>query len=421
TILLALPILLRIPALAAQGFIEEVSCSAEGLTVMLNRSAKEVIALMNDPKAQPVAYVYAHKSRVQCGTSLKNEKGAVNYNLTIPYGKACDVQLTHLEPSYRISETTIVLENNVASYRSQPLYNAVNCVYSTKVQTYKFTEFNGQPNLTFNIGGRPKPKVDMLFRSIDGTPLREARVGELLEFYLTIQPDNAYRAILPKECMFSDREDMQSPETHRITFVQGSCPVDSVSEIIDKLQHVNQEVFFSKFKTFRFRDQSTVFVHCTAQVCMTKEECATTCFKQITNSTLNAERLRFRHKRSAHGEIGHGQEGDVDIIGALHVLPRDETAPSSHSSSSISSCSPSSSPLLGLSSTHIYLFSAILLTVSIASIIVIVYLLHRLKRKNKESTFDLYSAAQLRSIANSSASLVDRYPGYPLHVHTAFH
>lgn len=30
----------------------------------------------------------------------------------------------------------------------------------------------------------------MVFRSIDGTPLREARVGEQLEFYLALQPDS---------------------------------------------------------------------------------------------------------------------------------------------------------------------------------------------------------------------------------------
>ncbi|GMR33446.1 hypothetical protein PMAYCL1PPCAC_03641 [Pristionchus mayeri] len=247
----------------------------------------------------------------------------------------------------------------------------------------------------------------MVFRSIDGIPLREARIGEQLEFYLTLQPDNAYKAILPRECMFSDREDMQSPETHRITFVQGSCPVISVGEIIDPVQHVNQEVFFSKFKTFRFRNQSTVFVHCTAQVCLTKEECATTCFKQIKNSELDAARLRFRHKRDT--SVRRSEAQIEDITGVIQVYTETEQK----------EILSRAAPLLGLSSTHLYFFSALLLIVSIASIIVIVYLLHRLNRRNKESTFDLYSAAQLRSMANSSASLVDRYPGYPLHVHTA--
>lgn len=46
-----------------------------------------------------------------------------------------------------------------------------------------------------------------------------------------------------------------------------------MSEIIDPLSNVNEEVYFSKFKTFRFGNQSTVFAHCTVQVCLTSEEC----------------------------------------------------------------------------------------------------------------------------------------------------
>ncbi|KAF8384370.1 dyf-7 [Pristionchus pacificus] len=410
SLLLALPILLRIPFIDAAGFVEEVACSAESVTVMLNRTNPDLVALMNDPKAMPVAYVYGHKMRAQCGTVLRNEKGAVNYNLTIAYGKACDVKLTNLEPNHRISEMAIVLENNVAVTKPsfKQILNQVSCVYNSNVQTFKFSEMNPSPKIEQFSGGNPKPKVDMVFRSIDGTPLREARVGEQLEFYLALQPDNAYKAILPKECMFSDREDMQSPDTHRITFVQGSCPVQTVAEIIDPVAHVNQEVFFSKFKTFRFRDQSTVFVHCTAQVCLTKEECATSCFKNITNSDLNAARLRFRHKRSARSESGKAEF--EHIHGKLQVYTESEQR----------EIVDRASPLLGVSSSSLYFFSAALLAVSIASIIVIAYLARKLYKRNKESTFDLYSAAQLRSMANSSATLVDRYPGYPLHVQTAF-
>lgn len=54
--------------------VEEVACSAESVTVMLNRTNPDLVALMNDPKAMPVAYVYGHKMRAQCGTVLRNEK-----------------------------------------------------------------------------------------------------------------------------------------------------------------------------------------------------------------------------------------------------------------------------------------------------------------------------------------------------------
>lgn len=38
-------------------------------------------------------YVYGHKMRHSCGSSMKKESGEVNYNLTVPYGKECDVML----------------------------------------------------------------------------------------------------------------------------------------------------------------------------------------------------------------------------------------------------------------------------------------------------------------------------------------
>ncbi|VDM99350.1 unnamed protein product, partial [Onchocerca ochengi] len=125
-----------------------------------------------------------------------------------------------------------------------------------------------------STGGKPKPKVEMIFRSIDGRPLRAAKFGDIVEFYVALSPDKAYHGISPKECMFSDREDMSSPDAKHLTFVQSSCPVDEMSEIIDPLANVNEEVYFSKFKTFRFGNQSTVFAHCTVQVCLTSQECA---------------------------------------------------------------------------------------------------------------------------------------------------
>ncbi len=47
-----------------------------------------------------------------------------------------------------------------------------------------------------------------------------------------------------------------------------------MSEIIDPLANVNEEVYYSKFKTFRFGNQSTVFAHCTVQVCLNSDECS---------------------------------------------------------------------------------------------------------------------------------------------------
>lgn len=155
--------------------MEEVSCSAESLTVVLNRSDPDVIAWVTDPNSQPVVstlllltahridlpfhrkfqlYVYDHKTRRECGTSLKNENGEINYNLSIPYGKICDVQLADIvgtsfssrqmkfqEPNYRTAETTVVLEDNAdQSHMKSPRINHVFCLYTRKIQTIRFNE-----------------------------------------------------------------------------------------------------------------------------------------------------------------------------------------------------------------------------------------------------------------------------------------
>ncbi|VDM56445.1 unnamed protein product, partial [Angiostrongylus costaricensis] len=277
--------------------VEEVACSSESLTVMLKRTDPDIARWMSDPKSQPVVYVYGHKTLVPCGTSLKNDKGQQNFNLTIPYGKHCDVHLADLEPNYRTAETTIALEDNVdTSITKVVRINHVFCLYTRSVQTIRYSDVSSAHEVLASTGGKPKPKVEMMFRSTDGRPLRTAKFGDTVEFYVALTPDKAYHGISPKECMFSDREDMLSPDARHLTFVQSSCPVQELSEIIDPLANVNEEVYFSKFKTFRFGNQSTVFAQCTVQVCLDGSECS--CFKRISNSNLTAERLRFRHKRA---------------------------------------------------------------------------------------------------------------------------
>ncbi|CAG9530423.1 unnamed protein product [Cercopithifilaria johnstoni] len=299
---LSLILFVLITVINAEGFVEEVSCTADAINVVLNKTDPDVKRWMSDPKAQPVVYVYEHKTRPPCGAAMK-KGNLVNYNFTIPYGNHCDVHLTDLEPNYRNAETTIALEDNADIAPSKTIrVNHVFCLYTRSVQTIRFNDISSGHQVVASTGGKPKPKVEMIFRSIDGRPLRAAKFGDIVEFYVALSPDKAYHGISPKECMFSDREDMSSPDAKHLTFVQSSCPVDEMSEIIDPLANVNEEVYFSKFKTFRFGNQSTVFAHCTVQVCLTTEECAQKCFKRISNSNLTAERLRFRHRRQLEND-----------------------------------------------------------------------------------------------------------------------
>ncbi|CAI2357575.1 unnamed protein product [Caenorhabditis sp. 36 PRJEB53466] len=304
-------------------FVERVECIAEAITVVINKSDPEVMRMIADPKSQPVVYVFGHKTRHPCGTSMKNEKGLTNYNLTIPYGSECDVPLTNL-PSHRYAETTIVLEDNAdLAFGKMTRLNHVFCLYSSSVKTIKFSDVSDGHQVYASTGGKPKPKVQMLFRSIDGgKTLQAVREDDPVEFFIALEKDSAYNGISPKECTFSDREDISAPDAQKVTFVQGGCPVNGMSEIIEPLANVNDQVYFTKFRTFRLGNQSTVFVHCQVQVCLKKEECSRPCYKRISESNLTAERLRFRHKRSI---TGHGNNNTAEKWRSKRSTPKDDT------------------------------------------------------------------------------------------------
>ncbi|CAA87330.2 Protein dyf-7 [Caenorhabditis elegans] len=315
-------------------FVELVDCIADSFTVVLNKSDPEVMRMISNPKSQPVVYVYGHKTRHPCGTSMKDEKGLTNFNLTIPYGSECDVTLTDL-PKHRYAETTVVLEDNAdLSFGKTTRLNHVFCLYTRNVKTIRFSDVSNGHEVIASTGGKPKPKVEMLFRSTDsGKTLQAARENEFVEFFIALSPDSAYHGISPKECTFSDREDISAPDAKKITFVQGGCPVNGMNDIIDPLANVNDQIYFSKFRTFRFGNQSTVFVHCQVQVCLKKDECSKTCYKKVSDSNLTAERLRFRHKRSITDlerrttrSAPTDDNGSLDLTNSLTVVSRIESA-----------------------------------------------------------------------------------------------
>ncbi|CAD6189240.1 unnamed protein product [Caenorhabditis auriculariae] len=380
------------------GFVEEVSCSSDNLVVIINSTDPDVVKWIADPKSQPVVYVYGHKTRHPCGTSMKNEKGLTNYNLTIPFGKECDVPLIDLQPDHQTAETTIALEDNAdLSYFKTVRLNHVFCLYTRNVQTMRFNDVSNGHEVMASTGGKPKPKVEMVFRSVDGKSLRAAKVGETVELFLALWPDAAYHGIKPKECVFSDREDINSPDARRLTFVQSGCPFEGFGDIIDPLANVNDQVYFSKFKTFRFSEQSTVFVHCIVQVCLRKEECSENCYKKVTNSSLNADRLRFRHRRSPKEQMALDPTSELTLSNTLTIL--DENTPSTSSSLARAQETEPCRSESGAFSKEALLIIGITLALLVASTCATIYLANRLRQASKDS-FDVMSA-----YSNSTATM----------------
>lgn len=115
------------------------------MTVMLNKSDPDIREWVSDPNAQPIAYVYGFKTRAPCGTALKpiNQNGPPNYNFTIPYGAACNLFLSDLEPNYLATETTISIEDNAVRDESKPMrINHVYCLYTAEIQALKVNDIS---------------------------------------------------------------------------------------------------------------------------------------------------------------------------------------------------------------------------------------------------------------------------------------
>ncbi|KAK0404834.1 hypothetical protein QR680_017656 [Steinernema hermaphroditum] len=363
------------------GFVEEVACSADSLTVVLNRSDPDLTRWLSNSKSQPMVYVKGHKSNAKCGAPLRVEGGNLSYNLTIPYGHECDVLLADLEPSYRTAETTIALEDiTETDYRKTIRVNHVFCLYQRSVQTIRFNDIQTQQLPDGSTGGKPKAKVEMVFKSLDGRDLRTAKMGDMVEFYVALSPDNAYKGITPKECMFSDREDMLAPEAKRVTFVSSNCPVREMNDIIDPLANVNEEIYFSKFRTFRFGNQSTIFAHCTVEVCLNNEECTRKCFKKVSNSSLNAAALR-RFRRSASGlhDPDAPRFSEIKITKPFDILDSEEVKQVAMSSSSVEQCLLSPDAI----SRPILVLIAVLALVATVSLVFAVVLSRKLRAERK--------------------------------------
>jgi len=225
-----------------------------------------------------------------------------------------------------------------------------------------------------------------LFRSQDGRPVRAAKFGDVVGFYVALSPDKAYHGIAPKECMFSDREDMQSPDAKHLTFVQSNCPVDEMSEIIDPLSNVNEEVYYSKFKTFRFGNQSTVFAHCTVQVCLDSHECEQKCFKRVHNSNLTAERLRYHHRRRRDNSIAPGDAiREVALSSPLTILDASETEQvigRRSPESIITRCEPQQEPIATVPRSMVSLIF-VLAMIMVILLVMVCLLARRLRRREK--------------------------------------
>ncbi|CAJ0918314.1 unnamed protein product, partial [Mesorhabditis belari] len=408
--LLIFLLLLSFESVGGKGFVEEVTCNNDSLTIFLNQSDPDLTRWIMEPSAQPIIYVYDHINMRSCNSKIKNETTSLNWYFRIPYGPECNVNLVDLEPNHRSAETTVVIED--LNSRNSQRINHVYCLYQKVTAALNINDVTSGNKQVESTGGIPKAKVEMLFRGHGGHPLRAAKLGDIVEFYVALSPDGAYRGISPKECRFADREDTESPDAKHFTFVNDGCPVEGTGEVIDALQNVNQEVYFSKFKTFRFGEQTTVFAHCTVQVCMDPEECYS-----IQNSTLTAERLRkYRHKRST-GEH-YDKSGELHLINRITVLDAGHLKEIAALNEKNDNDGSSECKMVPYSANSTMLTVIAILTVFSLSLMTIIIFMYYKKRKSEKDSFDLYASTGYAtaaswgstSVGHVNAALATPYP-----------
>ncbi|CDW57271.1 protein dyf 8 [Trichuris trichiura] len=306
--------------------VEEVSCSSRSMIVVLNKSDPDITRWRRDPAARPVVYVYGHKERTPCGLFLKSPDNSSYFlNFTIPYGPVCSVQLTDLEPNHQTAETSVAIEDHAAHGHSRPIrIHHVFCIYTKRVEAIRMNDVSVAHEVIASTGGKPKPKVQLLFRDPSGKPLRAARFGDSVEidatsfFYV-----DAYKGIIPKHCVFSDRDRMEEPAARTLTFIQSDCPVKELSEIVEPVQDVDEEIYFTRFQAFRFGDKPTVFAHCTVEVCLESDICAKNCFVKVKNTSLTPAMLRHRLRRNSVRRKRHQR---IAVSNFLTVLDEMQTS-----------------------------------------------------------------------------------------------
>uniref|UniRef100_A0A915JQA5 ZP domain-containing protein n=1 Tax=Romanomermis culicivorax TaxID=13658 RepID=A0A915JQA5_ROMCU len=188
--------------------IEEVSCSAESMTVVLNKTDPTLSKWLGDPESNPVIYIQGNKGKADCDRAIKSSSGKQNIislNFTVVYGQTCHVHLTDLYflaqcttlgPNFQSSETTVVLENSVQNVATpKSVANHIFCLYSKRIETINLNEISNNNEVIASIGGKPKPKVQMVFRDSTGKPLKSAKFGDPVGLYLMLSRDSKQKKL----------------------------------------------------------------------------------------------------------------------------------------------------------------------------------------------------------------------------------
>uniref|UniRef100_A0A0N5C125 ZP domain-containing protein n=1 Tax=Strongyloides papillosus TaxID=174720 RepID=A0A0N5C125_STREA len=397
------------PLIKSDGFVSEVKCLSDAMVVVFNRSYPDFLRWEANSNSEPVLYVHGKSSNPMCSTTLKGDIDQGTYNLSIPYGQMCDVFLTHLEPHYSTAETVVALEDVNSDSEEHPvILNHVYCFYTKSVQTIRYNNVKKGQELVASTGSKPKPKVEMTFTGVDNQTLKAAKIGDTLQLYISLTPDDAYRAMLPKECFFSDKEDMEAPGAHRFTFVQSNCPVDRFSSIVKPLANINNRIYVTKFDTFQFRDQTTIFVHCTVQVCLDPEECENSCYEKISNSNLTAARLGFRKRRQLTNSPSKPNDSvnEVTVIRGIDIV-RDDSILKQNKERSIE-LQQIEHETIPKTMLYCIVVLAILCSITTASTCI---LARKLRRSNKLNDISCYSSYSVEGISPTGSIMHNKAIG----------
>uniref|UniRef100_A0AC35UHM2 ZP domain-containing protein n=1 Tax=Rhabditophanes sp. KR3021 TaxID=114890 RepID=A0AC35UHM2_9BILA len=390
----------------ADGFIESVECTSLGMTIYPNRSDPYLASWMSNANSDPVMYVQYMKANPACSNSIKHPIPSSNGSLVIPYGDICNLNLLDIGNNYQMAETHIYLEDGLDSDPS--INNKVNHAFCSYIKSKTFintNEIKTNNEIIQSTGGKPDPKISLLFKNSAGKELNTVKMGDQIELFITLSPDATYKAISPMECIFSDREDMKSPGSNVITIVQNGCPVTGYTHLVPALKTINGHTFFTKFGIFKINNQATLFIQCTIETCLQAEGCGNPCYKKVSNSSLTSEHLR--HRRSSQSTVITEREdsdiADVKVIQKLIIY--DDHEPKKIETRAVEQCAmPDSNEMI--SDVKVWaLIGALSFAVAIMSAITFVTC-RKLKTANKLNDISCYNSSGI----SPTGSVINNHP-----------
>ncbi|XP_067942566.1 deleted in malignant brain tumors 1 protein-like [Watersipora subatra] len=292
----------------------EVICNAESMEVAFNRviyptlqetalSLSSVAANCQITKNTNATYISLSISYAGCTVTEETNTSHIIYSTYIKYDLVTGnvVQRTHI---FQLPVHCVMARANTANKPFVPVTQTVPPQISFgnfDVNMYIFTDDNFQSAITsypYNVTLGGFLNVAVLLRSED------VRVKQIIP-----------------ECWATT--DMYSNSTPSYPLIVDRCPTDPTVRIFP----LNETMFGFRLQSLKFINQTFVYVHCQAIVCLNSEKispCDQTCVSRRRRDSEKADDNQHETKNVMQGPIYFASPVDVELVSEKSMIFKEE-------------------------------------------------------------------------------------------------